>query len=285
MTKAKDPHFQTAQGEPKRDRWGRYVLPDPETGKERSWTRATTVSGILSDRYNLELWARRMVALGLAKRPDLLALVQSGVRLAGTPNGKRTLNRVVDQALEAGNSEQRANIGTAIHAATESMDLGLPWELPVPYDRDVEKYGAEMDKRKFLVLEDDSGPWVERIVLCPKLEIAGTLDRVFVTPIHDLPVIADIKTGSTVHFSELEHAIQQSIYANATHYWDPTTEALAPMPAVDKDHALIIHVPAGTGRCEVHELDIVRGWKAAMIAAEVKHEWRNAKDLSRTLER
>src|SRR5437870_10706498 len=115
--KKKDAHFETQRGEPNRDRWGRYLLPDPETGEELAWTRVTTVSGILSDRYNLELWAQRMVALGLAKRSDLLALVKTNARASATPNGKRTLNRVVKDALEAGNSEQRANLGTAIHAA------------------------------------------------------------------------------------------------------------------------------------------------------------------------
>ena len=114
-----DPHFEEEQGGPKRDRYGRYLLPDPETGAEMAWTRVTTVAPILSDRYNLEKWAQRMTALGLAKREDLLALVKATARIADTRNGKSTLNRVVSDAIEAGNVEQRANLGTAIHAATE----------------------------------------------------------------------------------------------------------------------------------------------------------------------
>src|SRR5690606_2671448 len=44
---------------PKRDRYGRYLIPDPATGKERAWMRATTLADTLDDRYNLELWKLR----------------------------------------------------------------------------------------------------------------------------------------------------------------------------------------------------------------------------------
>ena len=45
--------------EPKHDRWGRYLLPDPETGAERAWTRATTVARTLADEYGLTKWKLR----------------------------------------------------------------------------------------------------------------------------------------------------------------------------------------------------------------------------------
>jgi hypothetical protein len=263
-------------GEPKRDRWGRYLLPDPKTGEERAYTRATTISGLLSDRYNLEKWSQRMVIAGLAKRTDLLMLAK-GVKDPRSPGGKKTLNRIAKDAQEAAAAGARANIGTAIHAATEALDRGEDPDIPPPYDRDVEVYGATMDK---LGIEPVPG-WIERIVVAPQLGdgVAGTLDRLMLCKDWPEPRIADIKTGSTVHFSELDHAIQQSIYANATHYWDEEREELVPMPRIDKKHALIVHLPAGEARCEVHVLDIVQGWEAAQIAAAV-HRLRKAKDLS-----
>lgn len=258
--------------EPKRDRWGRYLLPHPETGVEQAWVRATTVSGLLSDRYNLEKWGKRMALLGIAKRADLLALLKTT-----KATDKRALDRIAEKALEAGNTEQRANIGTAIHAAAEAYDLGLEHDLGLPYSKDVEAYAAEMER---LGIEVVPG-WVERIVIVPQLGegIAGTLDRMVRVPGWDLPVIADLKTGGTVHFAELDHAVQQAIYANATHYWDPVTETLEPMPEVDKKRALIIHVPAGEARCEVHVLNIEAGWEAAQVAASVR-AFRARKDLS-----
>jgi len=273
----RDPHFATGPREPKRDRWGRYLLPHPETGVEQPWTRVTTVANLLSDKYNLELWAQRMVALGLAKRADLLALVKT------SRGDKRRLNKIVKDALEAGNEKQRANLGTAIHEATAMMDAGQSWEMPAPFDADVEAYGAEMDRRELNPVLDDSGaPFIERIVVVPELGLAGTLDRLMGCREWKLPRIVDIKTGSTVHFSELEHSIQESVYANATHYWDEETGELRPMPAVDRKRAVIVHLPAGEARCELHELDIARGYVAARLAVEVK-SWRSARDLSRKL--
>lgn len=277
---SKDKHLDTAPGEPKRDRYGRYLLPHPETGEELAWTRVTTVSGILSDRYNLELWAQRMVALGLARREDLLALVQTTASHANTPNGKRTLNKVVKQALEAGNTEQRANLGTAIHAATEALDRGEPFDLPAPYQLDVAAYKKEMQRLK---LKPVGKEWIERILLNTELGVAGTTDRLVTAPGWKLPKIADVKTGKTVHFSELEHAIQLSMYANASHFWDYASETLQPMPKVDKKRALIIHLPAGEARCEVHELDIETGYEAAYCAVEVK-QWRAERKLSERYE-
>lgn len=261
---------------PKRDRWGRYLLPDPTTGEERPWTRATTVSGLLSDRFNLEQWAQRMVAFGMAQRPALVMLAK-GVKDPKSFGGKKTLNGVAKKALSAANSDERADIGTAIHAATEALDRGEAVDVIEPYNRDVEAYGAELDRLGIEIYEG----FIERIVVTPQLGegIAGTLDRVVTVPGWDLPVIADIKTGSTVKFSHLDHAIQQSIYANATHVWDPELEQLVPMPEVDKQRALIVHVPAGEATCTVYVIDIAAGWEAAQVAAAVRY-WRKRDDLS-----
>lgn len=268
----------TARSEPTRDRWGRYLLPNPETGEEQAWTRATTISGLLDDTYNLERWAERQVVLGLAKRDDLMLLAKT-VHSPNSQNGKRQLNGIVKDAKQASAQQSRANIGTAIHAATESFDRGEQMtKLPPPYNADVDAYIAKMRKLGITV---EPG-YIERIVCLPELEVAGTLDRMVRVPGWELPAIADIKTGATVHFAELSHAIQQSIYANATHVWDPELGDLVPMPPVDKTRALIIHLPAGEARCEVHVLDIAQGIEAARIASAV-HKWRKAKGLSTPL--
>jgi len=63
-----------ARVEPSRDHYGRYLLPDPATGEERAWTRATTWARTLSDMTGLHKWECRMVARGITLRPDLYAL-------------------------------------------------------------------------------------------------------------------------------------------------------------------------------------------------------------------
>lgn len=265
----------TAAKEPKRDRWGRYLLPDPLTGEERPWTRATTISGLLDDKWNLEQWGNRMVVLGLLKRPDLIVRAKA-VRDPFGYSGKRTLNGIVKDAKSAAGSESRANIGTAIHAFTEAVDRGEVVDVPAPYDRDVEVYSETMDR---LGIEVVPG-WIERIVVNTALGIAGTLDRMVQVPGWDLPCIADVKTGATVHFSEMQHAIQQAIYAYSSHVWDPDAEMLEEMPVqVDRKRALIVHLPAGEAKCDVHVLDIESGWHWANVALQV-HASRKVKGMS-----
>jgi hypothetical protein len=51
------------------------------------------------------------------------------------------------------------------------------------------------------------------------------------------------------------------------------------MPPVSLERALVIHLPAGQARCELHWLDIAAGWEAARLAATVR-AWRARRDLT-----
>jgi hypothetical protein len=44
-----------------------------------------------------------------------------------------------------------------------------------------------------------------------------------------------------------------------------------------------VHLPAGEGRCTVHEIDIAKGWQLAQIAKAV-YDARRDKTLSRPFE-
>ena len=129
----------TAQAavEPKRDRWGRYLLPDPYTEKDRAWTRATTVASTLADRYGLEQWAQRNTILGIAARPDLYALAASC-----KPEDKDQLNRIAADAQEAAKSRSGANLGTALHRILEGIDSGEDLDVPAEWRGDVDAYCA-----------------------------------------------------------------------------------------------------------------------------------------------
>jgi hypothetical protein len=119
--------------EPRRDRWGRYIIPDPETGEDREWTRATTIAGVLPDRFNLERWGERMVAFGLAQRDDLLLLAQS---IQDPKAEKHKLNKIARDAKSQAQAGAKANIGTALHAFTElwtpvNRRRFRPWRSPI----------------------------------------------------------------------------------------------------------------------------------------------------------
>ncbi len=84
------------------DRWGRYLIVPAAGGAPNAHTRVTTWASTLDDRYGLEQWSRRTVALGLARRPDLLA--QAAVAQADESD---TLNGLCEAALEAGGLRPR----------------------------------------------------------------------------------------------------------------------------------------------------------------------------------
>lgn len=268
MTDFDTPH-DTQQ--PKRDRWGRYLLPDPDSGKDKAWTRATTWASTVADTYGLTQWQLRMVAKGIATRRDLYALA------AATPvEDRKTFDRLVNDAKEAAAASSGANLGTALHAFTERLDRGEVVEAPDPWQADIDAYRKAMTERGVQVHRQ----WIERITIVRSLSVAGTFDRV--VTVDGRRMIADVKTGKDLSYSWGEIAIQLAIYAHADAIWNDRAGAYEDMPTVDTDRALVMHVPVGKGWCQLHEVDIAAGWQMAQTCADVR-KWRSRRDLATLL--
>jgi hypothetical protein len=229
----------------------------------------------LADRYGLEQWAKRNVILGLAARHDLYAQAASC-----TPDDKTELNRIVEQAEQAAKASAGANLGTALHRFTERIDRGEEVMVPAQWQPDVNAYVDTLAANDVDVIAGTN----EQIVVIPQLGVAGTIDKMVRVPGYPLPMIADLKTGQdVVKYGMGEIAIQLALYAGATHMWDGS--AYHQMPAVDREHALVIHLPVGQGRCELHVADIAAGREAVRKAMWVR-EWRKkSKELSSPLAR
>lgn len=266
------------EGGIKRDRWGRYVLPHPETGKEQGWTRATTHAKIISDTFKLHQWQERMTAKGLVARPDLYALV-------GSTDDKKELNRICEDAKQAAGSKIGANLGTAVHNYTEQLDRGVEFRnigVPSTVANDVISYGEMLTAYGLLPVRD----MIERVVLNTKLGVAGRLDRVltnikpvgrWVTP--GALFIGDVKTAANIGYSWLEVAIQLAIYANSEYFWNIETQTYERVPQIDLDEAIVMHVPVQQGEATPYRINIRQGWEYALLAAEVKSA-RNDKTLA-----
>jgi hypothetical protein len=119
---------------------------------------------------------------------------------------------------------------------------------------------------------------VERVVLNRRADCAGTLDRIVQVRGWPKPVVADLKTGAFLSWPAI--AVQLAVYAHAEEIWDPTSDRLVPMPEVDRDRALVVHLPAGTADCTLHEVDLRAGWEAAVLALGVRR-WQKRRDLAR----
>jgi hypothetical protein len=249
----------------KRDRYGRYLLPDPVSGEERSWQRVTTFIKLLSDTYNLDQWRLRQASIGLSKRPDLMLMIAS-VADPDSKDGKADIQKAVDAAIEAAGASTGANLGTAIHAMTEAVDRGHP--LPITtaeiatkiadYTATLERYGLT-----------PVGEWIERVIVNPDLDVAGTADR-FVRCADGHVRVADLKTGKTVNFGQLEYAMQLAAYANAAGMWNGTGWDAMP-DRLDTATGYVIHLPAQTDEpCEVYAVDLEVGWQACRLAVDVR---------------
>ena len=258
-----DEFLQTAEA-PK-DRWGRYLVK--KDGKERGYTRVTTIAKTLSDQASLADWKTRMAITGLIQRQDLLAQASTAI------DDRDRLNRIAGEAIEAAGAYSRANLGTALHALTQELDSGRkPMILP-GLQADIDAYQQTIAAHRLQMPVE----WIEVLVINDTMEYAGTADRFTVLPDGRI-VVFDLKTGANLKYAEQEIAIQLAAYAHAEHIYDWRTGQRSTMPNLVKETGLICHLPAGEATCTLHSVNLVEGWKALQTALRVR-EWRKKKGL------
>lgn len=245
-----------------RDRYGRPLVVPPTGGRAVAYTRCTTYVGCLEDTYNLARWQQRMVAVGLSHRPDLQLAV------AAHREDKAKLNALCEEALAAAQASAAATTGTALHALAEQHDRGATLGvIPDSARADIDAYIRATAEFEHLGIEE--------FVVHDGLKIGGTFDRL--VRYQGRVYVADIKTGS-IEFGMGKIAMQLAVYAHSVHY-DPTSHERRPLEDVDRDRAIIIHLPAGAAKCELVWTNIDAGWEAVQIARAVR-SWRARNDLA-----
>jgi len=247
----------------RRDRWGRYLVLPVGGGKPTGYTRATTVAKALDDTSSLMAWGERMTAIGLSQRPDLLA----EIALAG--DDKTKLNAICGRAKEHGGATVRRDLGTALHKVLEDS-FNIPnYQPPAQFVDDVKAVHRALAEAGLTVVAG----MTERIVVLDEYQIAGTFDLLLVDS-NGRTFIGDIKTGSNVTYGALAFSVQLSLYSRADSLYlqgqaaDGSDDVREPMPAVDQDHGIIVHVEPGSGICTIHQLQL--HWELAEMAIEVR---------------
>jgi hypothetical protein len=237
--------------ETRRDRWGRYLVVPPDGGKPVGYTRATTIAKTLDDTSSLMAWGERMTAIGLARRPDLVATIDH------VAHDKDALNRICAAAKEAGGATVRRDLGTALHTILERWWTEPGYVPPAAHIKDVNAVCDALQAHGLTVVDGMH----ERIVVHDRHKVAGTFDLIL-EDAAGVRCIADIKTGSSVKFGALGFAVQLAIYATADALYtqgnavDGSADRREPMPEVRQDQAIIIHVEPGSGICELHQLTL-----------------------------
>ena len=252
-----------------RDRWGRPMIMPLKGTKRVAYRRATTFVGCLDDTNGLMKWMSRQVAFGMGQRKDLVLAAA-----AADPTDKKKIGEIADKAAEhaKGVAGDAAETGTALHSLTERIDRGGPLGVvPSEYQADIEAYRKATEHIEYL--------GIETFRVHDEWKVAGTADRIGI--LNGRPMIMDIKTGSIDYPHKM--AMQLAMYARSLPYDIATDQRGIDVKEVDLNYGVIIHLPAGQGRCDLYEIDIAKGWGACLIARQV-WDWRGRKDLTRLID-
>ncbi|MFE0964045.1 hypothetical protein [Streptomyces fungicidicus] len=275
-----------------RDGWGRPIIVPRSGGAPKGYTRTTTFIDCIEDKSALTDWGKRMVLVGATKRPDLVEKAR-GLD-PEDPQDKKRLNELAEQATDASGANDKREKGTHLHGLSELVDAGQPLPAGLPA-QDVEDMAAYLMGTAELTMTA-----VEQFVVVDELGVAGTFDRTasysgpdpFGNHIED-SFIADVKTGS-VEYGGLKMAAQLACYSRGVKYdhrrfpvdagdkkavaafkkhkWtaEEAEAAYSPMPPVNQDWGIIIHLPAGKGECTLYWVDLNVGWEAAQLALKIR---------------
>jgi hypothetical protein len=254
------------RGDAPTGKWGWYKLPHPITGEpDQLYPRVSTIAKTLADEYGLTEWKLRMVAKGVAIRPDLAASAAA----ADPDTDKKVLGDIVKSAMEAAEAGRGANFGTAMHKFAERLDDGesaASMHIPDALKPDLTAYAAALKAAGLTVVPEYS----ERVVVNAEHGYAGRIDRI-VRDRQGVLRILDLKTGKEIiEYGGLEVGTAQASYANCTHMASRDFATYEPMPAVDLAKSFILHLPIGAGSGQVYALDIGKGWRAAIAAFHVR---------------
>jgi hypothetical protein len=261
----------------RRDRWGRPLIVPAAGGKAKPYTRASSAAKTIEDTFNLEKWARRNVVYGMAKDPSLVARV---LAIGGTPHEwdqeqKSAVNAIADAASDVAQAQRSADIGTAVHLMVERLNRGEDVDGG-PYQADLDAYRAAVEAMGWVI----DPRYVECRMVCDELEMAGTCDLIVGAGGRTgWRFIADLKTGGTVEYATLGHAAQLAAYANG-HLYDVDNDTHETVEGLQPFLGYIIHLPAGQGRCDIYELDLIAGLEAAHLANKVRNIRKSAKRWS-----
>lgn len=278
-----------------RVRNGRYF--DGVTSYQRT---SNALKEIETDTYHLDEWRANMLAVGLSMRPDLVLGVASAAQYDPetgklTREAKSTLRGLRYQAEQAAKSKAGANQGTAIHTATERLDLGETVEgigLPAPFDRDLRAYAALKDAMGLTYQPDH----IERTVRIEGFGVAGTYDRLGRSAYLEQRgilapgelIVVDVKTESSPLMNLIHIAPQLAFYAHGEDVFvpepRPTSDAdphgeyagrWERMPQVSIVAALVIHVR--DGRATPYLVDLTAGWDGVQAAVRQRDRIKAAK--------
>jgi len=258
------------------DRYKRYLIPRPGGDPEdlQSWTRVTTLTGMLTSNEGLRVWTERNIVRGIGMRADLRAL------LASDPDNKATQDEVLATAKEVAGVGSSASWGRALHRAVERhTDPGATGAVPPAPDLS-EQFGRDAQAAlECLASNNVKVRMVEQVIVHEALGYAGRTDALWEVTLPDGRVVlrvGDVKTGDKLDMPAKRQVMgaQLAAYVNATHMYDPAGRSFSPLPdELDRTVGYVLSVRDGVA--QLYELDLTTGWTDVLIAVKL-HRRRSA---------
>lgn len=260
------------QGVP-RDQWGRPVIHRAD-GSWRGYSRVSSIAKELDDGKGLAFWQTVMTAIGVTITPDIFCKVAELVDSSDNPyeDHKTALGKLAEQAQEAAGSTIKRELGTTLHEwaaifdRTQDIDL-----IPDDHQADIQAYADALVRHGVQVLDN------EVFVAVDEIEIAGTLDKLLLMP-DGRTLVGDVKTGQRDQRYPMAVGMQVGGYSRGDRY-DLLSHERSPL-GVDQEDGVLIHLPSGSGTCELYPLNLRAGWQNLMLAKDLK---RARKVSNRTL--
>lgn len=290
---------------PKFNGWRQYLLPAPATGRPTGFTRATTVADTLDDTTGLSKWKRRETAkrvLAVAQMPPETVLSQrfhvtaAEALQAVTDALDAPTVGALDQALDTLDNltggKESAELGTAVHAWLEAIDLGQVTYQDVPemFHPYVDRYQEILTGFGLIAVPE----YVERIVMNDLGEetVTGQIDRIYKIASTGELILGDVKTSKTLQYSWLTYAVQLAVYGWASRMLATDGSGWEPMPKLygiphpddetDDDRpafAVLMHIPSDQPeRGQAVTMDLVWGAETMITSIETRDRRKAAKN-------
>lgn len=270
-----------AVDKPPRDGSGRPMLIPRGTEirdeNRVAYSRASGLGDLLEEFSYLWKWKMRGLAVGLARRVDLVRLAATEIYTPGfaedlqanRASGRR-VDEIIERALDDAGIAEKADYGTAIHSRTEEGNDNV-----------------DFDEKQALDVASCWDLWTELGVVhlgtevftaCDELRSAGTFDHLSYVPGYGI-VVTDKKTSSKV---KKTYDIQLGGYSRSDVY-DPETDERMTLeeyvaskgwdPAlINRSVGIIWWVK--NGKTQARFLDLDAGYEAAKVAAWIRDERR-----------
>lgn len=250
-------------------------------GDPAHWDRYSRPSGFgsdLDDESNLVNWRIDRAIEGVATTPSLAADIATHI---GKSDGRKDRR---EKAISVGRGEEAADLGTALHAMAHRLETDDGFRAPPPFDADLAAYLMALDQAGLESTDFE-------VHLCSDTwRAAGTADRIYrlrrelripdgSTLAPGTSIIGDLKTGARLDYSLPGFAIQVAVYVDGCRY-DVATDERTPLPDnLHTGYGLLVHLPVGQERCDLHWLDLEVGRIGAALVKQVR-AWRKRDDWS-----